>query len=229
MTDNRTHITVILDRTGSMEAIRDDTIGGYNAFLESQRQEPGTATMTLVQFDSGDPYEVIHQFTPLDSVPQLTRETYVPRASTPLLDAMGRGMNDLEQQLASLEDAGKPSRVLFVIVTDGQENASREFRRDQIAKMIRRKKDEDGWQFVFLSADMNSVDDAVAYGFDRGAVMTYDRTGQGAGDAWDSLHTRIADVRTGRRRAVAFTDEDRDRHTAERQRRRRPGRDRPTR
>ena len=73
MTDNRTHITVILDRTGSMEAIRDDTIGGYNAFLESQRQEPGTATMTLVQFDSGDPYEVIHQFTPLDNVPQLTR------------------------------------------------------------------------------------------------------------------------------------------------------------
>ena len=182
-----------------------------------------------MQFDSQDPYEIVHQFTPLAGVPKLTRETYVPRGGTPLLDAMGRGINDLEQQMASLEDADKPSRVVLVIVTDGQENASREFRRDQIVEMIRRKKDGDGWQFVFLSADMDSVDDAVAYGFDRGAVMTYDRTGQGAGDAWDSLHTRIADVRTGRRRAVAFTDEDRDRHTAERQRRRRPRRDRPTR
>ena len=229
MTDNLTHITVILDRTGSMQAIRDDTIGGYNAFLDTQRQAPGAATLTLVQFDSQDPYEIVHQFTPLAGVPKLTRETYVPRGGTPLLDAMGRGVNDLEQQMASLEDADKPSRVVFVIVTDGQENASREFRRDQIVEMIRRKKDGDGWQFVFLSADMDSVDDAVAYGFDRGAVMTYDRTGQGAGDAWVSLHTRIADVRTGRRHAVAFTDEDRDRHTAEHQRRRRSRRDRPTR
>ncbi len=140
MTDNRTHITVILDRTGSMQAIRDDTIGGYNAFLDTQRQAPGAPTLTLVQFDSQDPYEIVHQFTPLAGVPKLTRETYVPRGGTPLLDAMGRGINDLEQQMASLEDADKPSRVVLVIVTDGQENASREFRRDQIVEMIRRKK-----------------------------------------------------------------------------------------
>ena len=230
MTDLRTHITVILDRTGSMEVIRDDTIGGYNAFLDRQRQAPGAATLTLVQFDSQDPYEIVHQFTPLSDVPELTRETYVPRAGTPLLDAMGRGINDLEQQVASLQAADRPSTVVFAVVTDGQENASREFRRDQIVNMISRKKDGDGWQFVFLSADMDSVDDAVGYGFKPEAVMAYDGTGQGTGDAWSLLDFHVREVRSGQRDHVAFTNPDRKRHQAERQRRRRRYRsDHPTR
>lgn len=80
MKQDYTHITVILDRTGSMESIRDDTIGGFNVFLGRQKVEPGTATLTLVQFDSQDPYEVIYRFRPIDEIPELTRETYVPRA-----------------------------------------------------------------------------------------------------------------------------------------------------
>ncbi len=94
-----THITVILDRTGSMESIRDDIIGGFNAFLDEQQKLPGKATMTLVQFDSQDPYEVICRFAPVAEVPKLDRNVYVPRASTPLLDAIGRGINDLEASL----------------------------------------------------------------------------------------------------------------------------------
>src|SRR4030095_16541051 len=107
MKDGYTHISVILDRTGSMESIRDDTIGGFNAFLNARKAEPGSATLTLVQFDSQDPYEIVHQFKPLADVPELTRQTFVPRANTPLLDAIGRGVNDLEKNLADMAEADK--------------------------------------------------------------------------------------------------------------------------
>ena len=142
MKNDYTHLTVILDRTGSMESIRDDTIGGFNSFLEEQQKLPGQATITLVQFDSQDPYEVICRFTPALEVPKLNREMYVPRAQTPLLDAIGRGVNDLEASLAKLADNARPSKVVLAIVTDGQENASREFTRVQIVKMMDMKDDQ---------------------------------------------------------------------------------------
>jgi hypothetical protein len=113
MKDDYTHISVILDRTGSMQTIRDDTIGGFNAFLEDQKKQPGQATLTLVQFDSEDPYEVIHDFKPIADIPPLTRETFVPRASTPLLDAMGRGINDLEKRIADLPEQNGRRKSLW--------------------------------------------------------------------------------------------------------------------
>jgi Mg-chelatase subunit ChlD len=117
-----------------MESIRDDTIGGFNAFLGEQKVESGTATLTLVQFDSQDPYEVIHRFKKIEEIPELTRETYVPRATTPLLDALGRGINDLEESLSKLEEADRPSKIIMAVVTDGQENASVEFTKDHQEK-----------------------------------------------------------------------------------------------
>ena len=104
----RSHITVILDRTGSMDSIRDDVIGGYNAFLAKNQAAPGHATLTLVQFDSQDPYEVLQADTDLATVPPLTREQYVPRASTPLYDAIGRGILELEVALAKRRKADRP-------------------------------------------------------------------------------------------------------------------------
>ena len=91
MKKDYTHISIILDRTGSMETIRDDTIGGFNTFLNDQKKQPGIATMTLVQFDTVDPYEIIHKFKPIQEVPELTHETYIPRASTPLIRCDGTG------------------------------------------------------------------------------------------------------------------------------------------
>jgi len=209
MRPDHTHVTVILDRTGSMEAIRDDTIGGFNAFLRAQRNEPGQATLTLVQFDTQDPYEIVHRFKPLADVPELTRETFVPRASTPLLDAMGRGINDLEKSLHELPDSERPSRVVMVIVTDGQENSSREFRKNQISKMIEEKRDRAGWQFVFLSADLNAIDDAVSLGVRPAAVLLFEASHAGTTSAWESASRRIAEYRGGRSSEMAFTDEDR--------------------
>ena len=172
MKTDYTHLAVILDRTGSMESIRDDTIGGFNAFLSEQKQQPCKATLTLVQFDSQDPYEIIHQVKTVQEVPDLTKETYVPRATTPLLDAIGRGINDLEKCLADMKEDDRPSKAVFVVITDGQENSSREFRRDQIMKMINEKEKQSGWQFVFLSADLDAINDAMDHGFQAKAASS---------------------------------------------------------
>jgi hypothetical protein len=209
MNKDYTHISVILDRTGSMEAIRDDTIGGFNAFLEQQRAEPGKATMTLVQFDSQDPYEVIHRFKPVDKVSELNRQTYVPRAMTPLLDAIGRGINDLEENLGRLKEEEKPSKIVFVIVTDGQENASREFRREQIQKMISDKSEKESWQFVFLSADLAAIGDAMSVGFAADSSLLYAKDRDGSLHAWDSLSKRTSDYRSSRKSKMTFNKEDR--------------------
>lgn len=215
MKQNYTHITVILDRSGSMESICDDTIGGFNAFLNQQKSEEGIATLTLVQFDSQDSYEVIHKFRALQVIPELTRKTFVPRSGTPLLDAIGRGINDLESSLAEIKDDAKPSGVVIVIITDGQENQSHEFTKEQIEKMIREKQDKDSWQFVFLSADMAAIDDALNSGVHAHSTMAFDKTSLGTSAALASVSSRISDYRSGRSSSVSFTEEDRSQQESE--------------
>jgi hypothetical protein len=209
MKQDYTHITVILDRTGSMESIRDDTIGGFNAFLEQQKAEPGVATLTLVQFDTQDPYEVIHRFKPIGEIPELNRETYVPRASTPLLDALGRGINDLEASLGEIKEEGRPAKVVVVVVTDGQENSSREFRKDQIEKMVKEKTEKSSWQFVFLSADLAAIGDAMAVGIHADAVLLFEKSAKGSAGAWASLSARTSDYRSSRKKKIGFEQDDR--------------------
>lgn len=213
------HLTVILDRTGSMEPIRNDIIGGFNAFLKKQQAEPGKATLTLVQFDSKDPYEVICHFKPLAEVPELTRETYVPRANTPLLDAMGRGINDLDATLAKMQEGKRPDRIVMVIITDGQENASREFTKGQVEKMIKDKQEKSGWQFVFLSADLAAIGDAVKSGVRYCSSMAFDKDAHGTAMAMSSASNRVADYRAMRASAVEFSKEDRAKQASEKKRR----------
>lgn len=207
--NNYAHISVILDRTGSMESIRDDTIGGFNAFLGEQKKQKGKATLTLVQFDSQDPYEVVHRFKAIKEVPVLTRESYVPRAATPLLDALGRGINDLEKSLADMVKKDRPKKVVFAVVTDGQENASREFSKKQVVKMIREKTDKDGWQFVFLSADLGAIAEAQELGVQASMSMTFAKDAAGTKGAWDSLSKNTSDFRGGVKPDMAFEEKDR--------------------
>lgn len=208
MRQDYTHMTVILDRTGSMENIRDDTIGGFNSFLEKQKDQPGTATLTLVQFDTQDPYEVIHHFVPVTDVPELTREIYVPRAATPLLDTLGRGINDLEKRLAERKEEERPSIVMMVVITDGHENSSKEFKKDQIEKMIKEKTEQDDWQFVFLSADLAGIDDAMSLGMRREKVMKFDKRNKGSYKAWDKFSQQAVKLRSGEIKEISFVEED---------------------
>jgi hypothetical protein len=179
-----------------MSSIRDDTIGGFNTFLKDQKKQPGIATLTLVQFDTVDPYEIIHQFKPIQEVPELTHETYVPRASTPLLDAMGRGIHDIEKSLADIKEEDRPSKVVVVVITDGQENSSREFKKDQIIKMVKEKTEKENWQFVFLSADLDAFMDAGAMGIMDQRRMMYAKDKRGSQRAWSGLSVSMSTYRS---------------------------------
>ena len=209
MKNDATHITVILDRTGSMESIREDTIGGFNAFLKAQQEAPGSATLSLVQFDSQDPFEMVHNFREISTVPPLTRETFVPRAATPLLDAMGRGINDLEQNMVEMISENRPGKVVLVIITDGHENASQEFRKDQIEKMIREKETEMDWQFVFLSSDLRGINDVMESGFTCRKSMRFNKSAAGTTAMFCSISEKISDCHSCRAKEVSFDDDDR--------------------
>ncbi len=204
MNQDYTHITVILDRTGSMESIRDDVIGGFNAFLHEQKQQAGKATLTLVQFDTQDPYEVVHHWREIKTVPELNKKTYVPRASTPLYDAIGRGINDLEASIGKLPESVRPSQVMMVIITDGQENSSKEFTKDKVTQMIAEKQKKHDWQFVFLSADLEAMNEARNLGFSENASLFFEKSDAGSAKAFHSLSKRTAEYRSRKKKQFGF-------------------------
>ena len=204
---NQSHITVILDRTGSMESIRNDVIGGFNSFLQQQQAIAEMASFTLVQFDSKNSHEVLHRLVPIDKVRPLDRDTYLPRACTPLYDAIGRGILDLEAGLAAMPDAERPRNVVFVIVTDGQDNASRDYDRVRVARLITAKKTL-GWQFLFLSADLEAFVDAGRFGVDADTRLHFSKDKQGNDAAWASASGKLSDFRSGKVSKVTFDESD---------------------
>jgi Mg-chelatase subunit ChlD len=204
----RTHVSIILDRTGSMQSIKDDIIGGFNTFLEEQRKSKNKITMSLVQFDDQAPHEVIYNMVPMAKVVDLTNQTYVPRGCTPLLDAMGRGISELDSQIKLMKPTVRPNKVVVVVITDGQENASREYKKEQIEKMIKDKQAKK-WQFVFLSADLGSIGDSKSYGFSGAATMAYDHNALGTRNMFRSLSMNVGSYASGMTKCCSFTDDDR--------------------
>jgi hypothetical protein len=163
--------------------------------------------LTLVQFDTEDPYEVIHDFKPIADIPPLTRKTFVPRGGTPLLDAMGRGINDLEKRMGELPEEDRPAKMIMAIVTDGKENASNEFRHEDIKRMIKERTDRDGWQFVFLSAGLDAIEDAKAIGIDPAAMAAFAKNKIGSAAMWSTLSRTTSGYRTGPKRKIGFARE----------------------
>lgn len=160
MTDaNLTEIVCVLDRSGSMAVILDDAIGGFNTLLRDQQDvKEGRATMTIALFDHE--YQVIAENTPVERIKPFDNHSYVPRGSTALLDAVGSTIERTGARLAALPEDKRPGKVLFVILTDGQENASQRYNHDQVASMIKHQTEQYGWTFMYLSADVNAFNDA---------------------------------------------------------------------
>lgn len=177
MKSGYTHMTILLDRTGSMRIVQKETISGFNEFLEQQQHQPGEATMTLVQFDSENPYEVLYDFVPLISVGMLNGEIYRPRAMTPLMYAVGRGIDELGKKLTSMREEDRPEKILFVILTDGEENASGvltpKYDAAIIAEMIKHQQERYNWRFIFLGANQDAVLTAKTLNIARGSALTY--------------------------------------------------------
>jgi hypothetical protein len=168
-TPQTTIVSVLLDRTGSMDSIKDETIGGFNAYLDALQAEAGDLVVfTLLQFDSQS-IDTLYSGARLSDVERLTPETYQPRAYTPLIDACFKTIKATEETIASRRDK---ARVIVVFQTDGQENASREHKIEELRDLIERRKAE-GWQFIFLGADIDAYETAGNFGILKEATLAY--------------------------------------------------------
>ncbi len=207
MRDDLTDITLVVDRSGSMESIRSDAEGGVNTLITDQAKEPGEAVLTLVQFDNV--YEFVHQGASIQQVP---RYALVPRGGTALLDAVGRAINETGARLAQMPEAQRPGLVLFVVVTDGHENASREFTKATIREMIERQQSVYSWHFTFLGADAAAFAEAGGMGISAGGVAQYARSKVGA--AYQGTSSKMSRMRRQRASGLSvsndFTEEELD-------------------
>lgn len=193
MKDNLIDITIVLDRSGSMEAVREDTIGGFNSFLEEQKAVPGDASLTLVQFD--DKYEVLYEGKRLQDAPPLSTRTFVPRGSTALLDAIGRTVNATGARLAAQRESERAGKVLFVIMTDGEENSSHEFSSRQVFEMITHQREKYQWEVVFIGANQDAVATGASYGIPMSNALNYAATPAGTRRAQATLSKATASFR----------------------------------
>lgn len=164
MNDNLTDITILLDRSGSMSTVWDDVKGGLKGFVEEQKNAKGEANFSLIVFDGQNPQEVVVGASDINQV-ELDLSEYGPRGTTPLNDAIGRAINDTGRRLKAMDEKDRPSKVVFVIYTDGYENASREFTNKQIKRMVETQRDTYNWQFLFLGADIDAITEGGARGF----------------------------------------------------------------
>lgn len=162
MRENLTEMVFVLDRSGSMSGLAADTIGGFNELIEKQKKIEGDAYVTTVLFDHE--YEVLHDHVALGEVAPLTDKEYFARGSTALLDAVGRTINAVGVRLAATPEEERPEHVVFVITTDGMENASREYTAKQVREMVEHQQQKYSWQFVFLGANMDAVSEADELG-----------------------------------------------------------------
>jgi hypothetical protein len=167
---NLTHIAFLLDRSGSMHSIKDDTEGGFNAFIAEQRQQGGECRVTLAQFDNE--YEEVYRDLPLAEVPPLR---LVPRGSTALLDSIGRLVTSTGERLAAVPEEDRPGIVIVGIMTDGHENASREWTHPAVKALIEQQTKTYGWQFLYLGADQDAIEVGSSIGVAAANSMTYSR------------------------------------------------------
>ena len=171
MTDpNLTHLYFLLDRSGSMQSIKGDTEGGFDAFIAEQRTQPGECRVTLAQFD--DTYEQVYADLPVAEVPPLQLH---PRGTTALLDSIGRLIGEAGARLAALPDDRRPGVVIVGIMTDGLENASREWSHPQVKQLIETQTRDYQWQFLYLGADQDAVEVGMSIGVSAGHSVTYGR------------------------------------------------------
>ncbi len=172
-----TELVFILDRSGSMSGLESDTIGGYNSMLRKQKNEPGEAVVTTVLFD--DRYELLHDRINLKGIAPMTSREYFVRGSTALLDAVGRTISKIGNAQKHTADAERAEKVLFVITTDGMENASREYSTDKVRRMIERQKERYGWEFIFLGANIDAVKTAASFGIHEDRAVNYNADSPG--------------------------------------------------
>jgi len=212
MKQGYTEIAFILDKSGSMSMVTDDTIGGYNQFIKEQRDEPGEAKFTLVLFDTT--YTIVHNGEDIKTIPDLNERIYRPSGMTALYDSIGRTITEIGHRLDKMIDEDKPEKIIIVIMTDGAENSSKEINISAVNKMITHQKEKYKWEFVFLGANQDAFEAGRHLGISVGATMSYAHTKGGTTAAIGSMSKKMSDYRgmsrgpCGQSASFSFDDDD---------------------
>jgi uncharacterized protein YegL len=184
MNTNLTEIIAILDRSGSMEELTADTIGGYNSFVKEQQKVDGEAVLTTVLFD--DKYELLHDRVDIKKVKPITGKEYFARGTTALLDAMGKTITTTGSKLSNIEEAERPGKVIVFIMTDGEENASVEYSKEKVKEMVELQRNTYSWEFIFIGANIDSFSTAGSLGIDTHNAFSI------AADGDSTVHAHLA-------------------------------------
>ena len=189
MNTNLTELVFILDRSGSMGGLESDTIGGFNSFLQKQQAEPGECRITTILFDNE--YEVLHDRIDIKAVSPITENEYFVRGTTALLDAVGRTINKIGSVQKNTAENYRAEKVLFVVTTDGMENASREFSYDKVKSMVKHQKSKYSWEFIFLGANIDAVEVADRFGIARNRAQNFHNDSEGIALNYEALSETV--------------------------------------
>ncbi len=195
MKKNLTEMVFILDKSGSMAGLEDDTIGGFNSMIERQKAEEGEALVSTVLFSYAS--TVIHDRVDIRKVEPLTRQEYFVGGGTALIDALGQAIHHIGNVHKYARDEDRPEHTVFVITTDGMENASRLYTSDQVKAMVQRQKEKYGWEFLFLGANIDAVETASRYGISEDRAVTFVNDSVGQRLHYASVARAVSDVRMG--------------------------------
>ena len=201
MRKNLTEVVFILDRSGSMSGLEADTIGGFNSLIEKQKKEEGEALISTVLFD--DKIEVLYDRVPVGKVEPMTDRQYYVRGCTALLDAVGRAIHHISQVHKYAREEDRPEKTLFVITTDGMENASRRYSSDRVKEMIQHEKEKYGWEFLFLGANIDAVAEARRFGIGADRAVRYVCDSAGTELNYRVVSETVSTVRRAKSRAEA--------------------------
>lgn len=194
MKSNVTELVFVLDRSGSMAGLENDTIGGFNALIEKQRKQDGKCYVSTVLFDNVS--EVLHDRVELSEIKKMTEKDYSVRGCTALIDAIGGAIRHIVNihKYARPEDV--PEHTMFVITTDGQENASHIYSSDKVKQMIEMQKEKYGWEFLFIGANIDAVETAARYGIGKDRAVNYNADPQGTQVLYETVAQAVCNVRT---------------------------------
>jgi uncharacterized protein YegL len=191
MSNNLTEIIFLLDRSGSMSGLENDTIGGFNGFIKNQAAL-GSSKITTVLFD--DQYEILHNGIKAETV-ELTSKEYFTRGSTALLDAVGKTIKDVKERIKASAKADRPGKIIFVITTDGHENASREYTYKDIKEKIEKQTKKHGWEFIFMGANIDVVKESANLGIRTDRAFSYEASSRGTSMMFYKAHEAVSELR----------------------------------
>ena len=196
MKKNLTELVFILDRSGSMSGLESDTIGGFNSMIEKQKKQDGECIVSTVLFD--DESRVIHDRVSLDEIRPMTEDDYFVGGCTALIDAIGGAIHHIGNVHKYARPEDVPENTIFIITTDGQENASHRYSSDKVKQMIERQKDKYGWEFLFIGANIDAVETAKRYGIDRNRAVNYNADAQGTSVLYETVSKAVCNVRASK-------------------------------